>query len=988
MPSYLEREQLIPVQQVLPASDSILKLFQSKLDLYGRGAGQLKSKFNDLQQTSLTKDYNKDILAKTMNQVDSNLTKASTMDFSIMDNVQDAAQSFNPMYANTEDINNMWGDHFFTEKVGKELALAESQKGTSKFNQDAYDSIIYSKEQFRMDPDNSSWRSYMNSVGNYSEYYDVSKEMGDLTKRFKDVVDSIELTQPTNNGYMLHTKDSSWYKERFSAFVQANASPQLQQQLKYHALAEYRKTYVGLHNSLPPEVADAALTKIYKDQFENTKAFKVAEAKAQKLYGEVMLEGLDKNSKDYTERLKEHMNFNAKAKEVLKQVQDQQFLPEFGKQGYNSESEHFAVNQYTHDWLDRIGQSYAHKEVVKKYENDPSYWNAKNYNLAVTKTQWDQQMDKLDNQYKNKLLNFQIDKADKDRELEYIKLGYKYNNKTGQWDSPTDLYAITDTDGKSADPEKVGQDLLSTRSELNETYEAGAYNALLGQYFNNSEFFNNIKDPNTKLKDITTNSSAKTRNDTIEAIANYLIKVNSTPGMQLPLYNNFVDVYGNNDPAILRERIKNMPAARVQQLLHQTLTDPKMREIFLETLKNRPDKGVEIRLSLESAGQRVSNYNKEFDDKYGYVTSEVLSKYNYPAVVDPIKDKALWDQGIRGYKQDGEHYRVPSEDEIGTFANFVKKEQLPGSYDPLTGTIVRDENPGFRDPKNMMKEVNEAIGKNGTPSLNSLERTIHVTDGENGNRQQSITSINSIIDNMSDQDYENDKNTRLTKELIHKYPGAIDYYRERGNLVDGTSKLIVHFDINKIPSKNTTDRENADAINTQLIAIKTNDSAIIDPIFKKKDPVYIEAITKGLTDSKDWNNDMPSTTLTLENMGGFGGAVSTPPKFEIKGKLYRPIINQLGEFRQSLGKDVNGKDILSDVKYETLTSRDFPELMNMSQKQFDDMLRTNPVDLYESLLKNINRWYIMTDILERNKNARKISDIENDAQFQSLPNYK
>ena len=129
MASYLERSQILPVQQVLPPSESMLKMFQTRLDLYGRGAAMINNQESRIRQSKFTRDSSKETFSALMNQVDANLKQSSTMDFSIMDNVTMAAHSFDPLYKDTPQVNNMWGDKYTTEKLNKDISLAEAQRG-------------------------------------------------------------------------------------------------------------------------------------------------------------------------------------------------------------------------------------------------------------------------------------------------------------------------------------------------------------------------------------------------------------------------------------------------------------------------------------------------------------------------------------------------------------------------------------------------------------------------------------------------------------------------------------------------------------------------------------------------------------------------------------------------------------------------------------------------------------------------------------------
>lgn len=234
MPSFLEREQLLPTSPYIAPADQILGAFGTEQSLFGIGAAQVNRASHEYNNMSLTNPQNQQQLNGLLDTANQKLKSVSMTNLSIGAN-QDAALSvFNPILKD-QDI---MGDSALTQSWAKSRARAENDKisnGGKRYNEASLSAIDYQQALFAKS-DKSSWKSFYTNRETYTPYYDTTDEMGKLQKMFH--TDVIEKDQQ-NGAYITTTKDSSWYKDKWQQFVETNASPQLKAQLGTQARAEY-----------------------------------------------------------------------------------------------------------------------------------------------------------------------------------------------------------------------------------------------------------------------------------------------------------------------------------------------------------------------------------------------------------------------------------------------------------------------------------------------------------------------------------------------------------------------------------------------------------------------------------------------------------------------------------------------------------------------------------------------------------------------------
>lgn len=234
MPSFLEREQLVPVAPSIAPADQVLGAFGTRQSLFGIGAAQLKSAQSSYANMPLTNQGNQMQLDGLLKQAGTQIKQASVTDLSVGDNQSAALSVFDPILKDHD----IMGDAALTKGWNADRSKAESDRvsnGGKNYNPDSLNAVnnqqaLYAKS------DKSTWRSFINSKESYNPYYNEFDETQKLTKGFKtDVIEKEE----QKGAYITTTKNSSWYKDKWQQYFEANASPQLKAQVGQRARGEY-----------------------------------------------------------------------------------------------------------------------------------------------------------------------------------------------------------------------------------------------------------------------------------------------------------------------------------------------------------------------------------------------------------------------------------------------------------------------------------------------------------------------------------------------------------------------------------------------------------------------------------------------------------------------------------------------------------------------------------------------------------------------------
>lgn len=361
MPSFLEKEQLLPVQPVIAPADQILGAFNTRQSLFGIGASQVKSAASSYNQMQLSNPQNQQQLDGLLQQSNKDLKSASLRDLSVGDNQQQALSVFDPILKD-QDI---MGDHALTQSWGNARSQAESSRmtnGGKGYNSDAVRAINNQQAWFARS-DKSSWRQFYNAKETYSPYYDQQAETEKLEKGFKtDVIQKEE----QNGAYIVTTKNSSWYKDKWQQYFEANASPQLKAQVATKARADYYQNVL----TMPKD----KLVQTYTDQRNDILDKQIATYSGNIANIGVQL-ATTLRTKDNAELIGELTSQGTYLSTQLAKTQQRRSTPleqaeALGDPNSIAIGANIAEGLGQYQYFDKIGTAFAHKELVQTLKPD------------------------------------------------------------------------------------------------------------------------------------------------------------------------------------------------------------------------------------------------------------------------------------------------------------------------------------------------------------------------------------------------------------------------------------------------------------------------------------------------------------------------------------------------------------------------------------------------------------------------------------------
>ncbi len=244
MASFLERDQLIPVQPQLQAAEPILQNLQQDQQLYALDASRLNSQYGNLLGLNLTREDNRNDLNGLLDTAHTQLKGYAQTDLGIGENASQAQTVFNPITSN----DNIMGDHAYTQHISNELEKANKSRTTDSgkgYNQASADAINYQRQLFATNSDKANWRMFYNNKEQYTPYRDINEWLTPAAAAFKTDVAKTDLTTP---GYIMTHKDASWYKEKWQQYVEANAPAWVKQQLGTEGRADYYRSLLLYKN--------------------------------------------------------------------------------------------------------------------------------------------------------------------------------------------------------------------------------------------------------------------------------------------------------------------------------------------------------------------------------------------------------------------------------------------------------------------------------------------------------------------------------------------------------------------------------------------------------------------------------------------------------------------------------------------------------------------------------------------------------------------
>jgi hypothetical protein len=228
--------------------DTMLRRRQS---MYEQGFSEIAGKYKQISR-SVTNPVNAQVRDKFIKEAMTNLKDLSAMDLSQQQNVQSAANVFQPFYKNTDVL----GDMALTSHWDQQESIGDSfrlKDGGKEYSQDNIDYIRQQRKQFE-NSDPSSWREVYGQRRSYTPYWDWNKEVFEKMKEFKPSRTKIE---KLNGMYTITTEDKSYTKEELSKYLDSVLSDKAKQQMKIEASVRYANDPKALAGLYANEVQDA-----------------------------------------------------------------------------------------------------------------------------------------------------------------------------------------------------------------------------------------------------------------------------------------------------------------------------------------------------------------------------------------------------------------------------------------------------------------------------------------------------------------------------------------------------------------------------------------------------------------------------------------------------------------------------------------------------------------------------------------------------------
>jgi hypothetical protein len=219
--------------------------------MYEQGFSEIAGKYKQISR-SVTNPVNAEVRDKFIKEAMTNLKDLSAMDLSQQQNVQSAANVFQPFYKNTDVL----GDMALTSHWDQQESIGDSfrlKDGGKEYSQDNIDYIRQQRKQFE-NSDPSSWREVYGQRRSYTPYWDWNKEVFEKMKEFKPSRTKIE---KLNGMYTITTEDKSYTKEELSKYLDSVLSDKAKQQMKIEASVRYANDPKALAGLYANEVQDA-----------------------------------------------------------------------------------------------------------------------------------------------------------------------------------------------------------------------------------------------------------------------------------------------------------------------------------------------------------------------------------------------------------------------------------------------------------------------------------------------------------------------------------------------------------------------------------------------------------------------------------------------------------------------------------------------------------------------------------------------------------
>jgi len=273
MATYLQgvTDYIPEIQPFQPDYNFYMNVLQAKQNQYDTNYNKISNIYGELYNNPVTRDDSNKMKDEYLKKIDFELKRVSSLDLSLEQNVNQAAQVFKPFYENNHLMKDMALTKNYNRAIGNAVALANSkdEKVRGTYWDAGIKAMQYRLDEFK-NADASEVLSFSNI--NYTPYANAQKKFLDMAKEYNL---SVDITQPDKSGmYFIRQKNGelllpSLQKLFMNAYVN---DPELQ---KVYATQAYvnRKDQIELRSKNFNNDKVAAEKDFLQEQYRHLKSY-------------------------------------------------------------------------------------------------------------------------------------------------------------------------------------------------------------------------------------------------------------------------------------------------------------------------------------------------------------------------------------------------------------------------------------------------------------------------------------------------------------------------------------------------------------------------------------------------------------------------------------------------------------------------------------------------------------------------------------------
>lgn len=253
---------------------SIMNEIAAKQQYWRVGADRMKSIYDQAVGLDPQFAQNRDYLKNFMTEANKQLGKISKTDLSVLDNSQQAANVFKPLYDVSNPFNyRLLADSQINKHYQKQQQISDSYRtkdGGKEWNQNNDFYFRDAQQKYLEDAKNgnlNSIDSHFQNKKSYIPYYDFKKEIFDIQEACKGQSYSTKGVAPNSELYFKENSKSGCSPSELALALKSGLSDRARQQMQIDGYAHFK----GNEDVLAKQFTDISITKT-KDQVDAIKA--------------------------------------------------------------------------------------------------------------------------------------------------------------------------------------------------------------------------------------------------------------------------------------------------------------------------------------------------------------------------------------------------------------------------------------------------------------------------------------------------------------------------------------------------------------------------------------------------------------------------------------------------------------------------------------------------------------------------------------------